>query len=133
MLSYECHKAAEDQKLDPRSSARIISRNKNLGIEEYKFLLKTTVSSGIGEETYIPKNIMEGREESATLMDEISEMDGILFDTVDKLDRSFSIRNQHYCLFSLFVLTSSLSNSSSNKPLQDEGGRQGIQSLWNGL
>lgn len=85
MLSYECHKAAEDQKLDPRSSARIISRNKNLGIEEYKFLLKTTVSSGIGEETYVPKNIMEGREESATLMDEISEMDGILFDTVDKL------------------------------------------------
>ncbi|CAK7323677.1 unnamed protein product [Dovyalis caffra] len=85
MISYECHKAKEDRKLDTGSCAQIVMRNKNLGIEEYRFLLRTMVSSGIGEETYCPKNVIEGREESATLMDAISEMDGIIFDTLDKL------------------------------------------------
>lgn len=85
MLSYECHKATEDQKLDTGSCAKIVTRNKNLGIEEYRFLLRTMVSSGIGEQTYCPKNVIEGREESATHMDAVSEMDGIIFHTLDKL------------------------------------------------
>ncbi|KAF9670698.1 hypothetical protein SADUNF_Sadunf13G0095700 [Salix dunnii] len=85
LISYECHKAADDQILDPRACAKVISRNKSLGVEEYKFLLKTMVSSGIGEGTYAPKSILEGREESATIVDEISEMDDIIFDTLDKL------------------------------------------------
>ncbi|KAJ6360762.1 hypothetical protein OIU76_016066 [Salix suchowensis] len=85
MLSYQCHKAPEDQRLDTGSCANIVARNKNLGIEEYRFLLKTMVSSGIGEETYCPKNVIDGREESPTHMDAISEMDGIIFQTLDKL------------------------------------------------
>jgi hypothetical protein len=52
MLSYQCQKAAEDRKLDTGSCAKIVLRNNSLGIEEYRFLLKTKVSSGIGEETY---------------------------------------------------------------------------------
>jgi 3-ketoacyl-CoA synthase len=85
MLSYQCQKAAEDRKLDTGSCAKIVLRNNSLGIEEYRFLLKTKVSSGIGEETYCPRNVIEGREESATLMDALSEMDDIIFDTLDKL------------------------------------------------
>ncbi|KAJ6433545.1 hypothetical protein OIU84_017271, partial [Salix udensis] len=85
MLSYQCHKAPEDQRLDTGSCASIVARNKNLGIEEYRFLLKTMVSSGIGEETYCPKNVIDGREESPTHMDAVSEMDGIIFPTLDKL------------------------------------------------
>ncbi|KAJ6693559.1 hypothetical protein OIU85_004342 [Salix viminalis] len=85
MLSYQCHKAPEDQRLDTGSCANIVARNKNLGIEEYRFLLKTMVSSGIGEETYCPKNVIDGREESPTHMDAVSEMDGIIFPTLDKL------------------------------------------------
>ncbi|KAG6751158.1 hypothetical protein POTOM_045677 [Populus tomentosa] len=85
MLRYECHKATEDQKLDTGSCAKIVTRNKNLGIEEYRFLLRTMVSSGIGEQTYCPKNVIEGREESATHVDAVSEMDGIIFHTLDKL------------------------------------------------
>ncbi|KAF9661673.1 hypothetical protein SADUNF_Sadunf19G0093100 [Salix dunnii] len=85
MLGYQCHKAAEDQKLDTGSCAKIIVRNQSLGIEEYRFLLKTMVSSGIGEETYCPRNVIEGREESATHQDALSEMDDIIFDTLDEL------------------------------------------------
>ncbi|KAJ6762026.1 3-KETOACYL-COA SYNTHASE [Salix koriyanagi] len=85
MLGYQCHKAAEDQKLDTGSCAKIIVRNQRLGIEEYRFLLKTMVSSGIGEDTYCPRNVMEGREESATHQDALSEMDDIIFDTLDEL------------------------------------------------
>ncbi|KAG6738866.1 hypothetical protein POTOM_058489 [Populus tomentosa] len=85
MLSYQCHKAAEDRKLDTGSCAKIVLRNDSLGIEEYKFLSKTMVSSGVGEETYCPRNVIEGREESASLMDALSDMDDAIFDTLDEL------------------------------------------------
>ncbi|XAR72063.1 Very-long-chain 3-oxoacyl-CoA synthase [Bertholletia excelsa] len=85
MLDYECYKAPEERKLNSELCANIILRNKNLGLEEYKFLLKTMVSSGIGEDTYAPSNVISGRESSATLSDALSEMDDISFDTLDKL------------------------------------------------
>lgn len=85
MLNYECFKATDDRKLDAGSSAKIIRRNKNLGLEEFRFLLRTIVSSGIGEETYCPKNVMEGREQSPSLVDGYSELDEVIFNTLDRL------------------------------------------------
>ncbi|GAB4836523.1 3-ketoacyl-CoA synthase 19 [Ancistrocladus abbreviatus] len=85
MLHYECYKAPEDRKLDTEKCAAIVFRNKNLGLEQYRYLLKTIVNSGIGEGTYCPKNVIEGRENSATLADALLEMDEIVFETLDKL------------------------------------------------
>ncbi|XP_019427854.1 PREDICTED: 3-ketoacyl-CoA synthase 19-like [Lupinus angustifolius] len=85
MLAYECFKPPEDTKLDTDSAARIVLRNKNLGLEEYRFLLKTIVSSGIGENTYCPRNVIEGREECPSLHDAYAEIDEIMFDTLDNL------------------------------------------------
>ncbi|KAH7537308.1 hypothetical protein FEM48_Zijuj03G0078900 [Ziziphus jujuba var. spinosa] len=85
MLAYECFKPADFQKVDVHSSAEIILRNKNLGLEDYRFMLKTMASSGLGEETYGPKTVMAGREQCPTLSDAFSEMDEIIFGTLDKL------------------------------------------------
>ncbi|KAG6728524.1 hypothetical protein I3842_02G176700 [Carya illinoinensis] len=85
MLAYECYKAPEDRKIDTNSSVRIILRNKNLGLEEYRFLFKTIVSSGLGEETYGPRTVIAGREDCSTLADAQLEMNEIIFDTLDKL------------------------------------------------
>ncbi|KAI3470704.1 hypothetical protein Pfo_027367 [Paulownia fortunei] len=85
MLNYECYKATDDRKLDTESSCRVVLRNKNLGWEEYKFLLQTIVSSGIGEETYSPKNVIAGKEENPSLLDALEEMDDIFFQTLDKI------------------------------------------------
>ncbi|CAL0300478.1 unnamed protein product [Lupinus luteus] len=85
MLAYECFKPPEDTKLDTDSAARIVLRNKNLGLEEFRFLLKTIVSSGIGESTYCPRNVIEGREECPRLHDAYAEIDEIMFDTLDNL------------------------------------------------
>nr|TKS17721.1 hypothetical protein D5086_0000010920 [Populus alba] len=85
MMAYECYEAPEDRKLDTDTCARIVLGNKNLGLQEHKFLLKTIVSSGIGEETYGPRNVISGQEDSPTLKDSISELDDLIFDTLDKL------------------------------------------------
>ncbi|KAJ6987020.1 hypothetical protein NC653_020290 [Populus alba x Populus x berolinensis] len=84
-MAYECYEAPEDRKLDTDTCARIVLGNKNLGLQEHKFLLKTIVSSGIGEETYGPRNVISGQEDSPTLKDSISELDDLIFDTLDKL------------------------------------------------
>ena len=85
MLGYECYRAADDRKLDTEACVRVVMRNTNLGLEQYRFLLKNIVSSGLGEETYGPRNVIDGREEFPTEKDAHSEMDEIMFDTLDKL------------------------------------------------
>ncbi|KAB5520280.1 hypothetical protein DKX38_024599 [Salix brachista] len=85
ILDYECHKPADDRKLDTQSSGQVILRNKNLGLNEYKFLLRAIVSSGIGEQTYGPRIIFAGQEENPTLQDSITEMEEFFHDSIGKL------------------------------------------------
>ncbi|KAK4433150.1 3-ketoacyl-CoA synthase 12 [Sesamum alatum] len=94
LVHYECHKPSDDRKLNTKFCGDIIARNKNLGRQEYKFLLRAIVSSGIGEETYGPRNIIECRENSPTLEDGILEMDEVLIDTLDKLFRKTGVSPQ---------------------------------------
>ncbi|KAK6163229.1 hypothetical protein DH2020_000093 [Rehmannia glutinosa] len=91
ILDYECYKPTEDRKLSTKFSGEVIRRNKHLGIHEYKFLLKAIVSSGIGEETYAPKMVFEGREASPTLADGLLEMDEFFIDSIDKLFKRTNI------------------------------------------
>ncbi|XP_058772014.1 3-ketoacyl-CoA synthase 19-like [Vicia villosa] len=85
MLAYECFKPKEETKLDTDTCVRIILRNRNLGLEEFRFLLKAMVSSGIGENTHCPKIVLERRETCPTLKETYEEIDEIMFDTLDNL------------------------------------------------
>ncbi|CAN0853956.1 3-ketoacyl-CoA synthase 12 [Linum grandiflorum] len=85
ILDYECYKPSDDRKLDTEFCGDVIKRNKNLGLLEYQFLLKAIVSSGIGEQTYAPSMVFQGREETPTLQDGIEEMDEFFHLTIDKL------------------------------------------------
>lgn len=85
VLAYECYKAPDDRKLDTETCGKLIMRNKNLGMEEYRFLLQAMVNAGIGEETYGPSNVIAGTEESPNLTDSLTEIDDIVYGTLDKL------------------------------------------------
>ncbi|GMG98224.1 hypothetical protein Nepgr_000064 [Nepenthes gracilis] len=85
ILDYECFKPSDDRIISTEFSGDIIKRNKNLGLNEYKFLLKAIVSSGIGEQTYGPRNVLLGREDIPTLPDAISEMEEFFHDSIEKL------------------------------------------------
>ncbi|PWA46760.1 3-ketoacyl-CoA synthase 19 [Artemisia annua] len=83
MIDYECYKGNKAMKLSTEECAKIVSRNKNLRIEDFKFLLQTMINSGLGEETYGPKNIILGEEEHPKHADSLLEMDEVFFDTLD--------------------------------------------------
>ncbi|XP_043710874.1 3-ketoacyl-CoA synthase 12-like [Telopea speciosissima] len=85
ILHYECFKPSDDRKFDTEIADKYIMRNKNLGIHELKFLLRSIVNCGIGEETYIPEKVIMGGEESLCLLDATSELDEFFYDTLDKL------------------------------------------------
>ncbi|BAT93593.1 hypothetical protein LR48_Vigan02g268500 [Vigna angularis] len=91
MLAYECFMPPEDTKLNTVSATKIVLRNTKLRLEELRFLLKTIVGSGIGENTYCSRTILEGREECPSLKDTYEEIDEIMFDTLDNLFKKTAI------------------------------------------
>ncbi|WVY94516.1 hypothetical protein V8G54_033604 [Vigna mungo] len=91
MLAYECFMPSEDTKLSTVSTTKIMLRNRKLRFEELRFLLNTIVSSGIGENTYGPRTVLEGREECPSLKDTYEEIDEIMFDTLDNLFKKTAI------------------------------------------
>lgn len=85
ILDYQLYKPADDRMLNTEFCGDVIKRNKNLGLHEYQFLLKAIVSSGIGEETYAPRMVFEGREECPTYEDSITEMEEFFEYSIGKL------------------------------------------------
>ncbi|XP_027347099.1 3-ketoacyl-CoA synthase 12-like [Abrus precatorius] len=85
ILDYQCYKPSDDRMLGTEFCGKIIRRTENLGPNEYRFLLKAIVSSGIGEQTYAPRNVFDGREASPTVLDGISEMEEFFNDSIEKV------------------------------------------------
>ncbi|KAK7341741.1 hypothetical protein VNO80_24680 [Phaseolus coccineus] len=85
ILDYQCYKPPNNRMLGTEFCGKLIKRTENLGPSEYRFLLKAIVSSGIGEQTYAPRNIFEGREGTPTLFDGIEEMEEFFNDAIAKL------------------------------------------------
>ncbi|ONK70777.1 uncharacterized protein A4U43_C04F1430 [Asparagus officinalis] len=85
LIDYVNFRPTDDREIPTEFCESIVRRNKRLGLEEYRFLLRIIVSSGIGEHTYGPRNIVEGREDSPTHGDSLLEMDECFFGTLDAL------------------------------------------------
>lgn len=115
LVHYECYKPSDDRKLDTNFCGKIIDRNKNLGHQHYKFLLRAIVNSGIGEETYGPRNILEGREDSPSLQDGILEMEEFFIHTLDNLFEKTGFSPQEIDVLVVNVSSLSIVPSLSSK------------------
>ncbi|XP_022764561.1 3-ketoacyl-CoA synthase 19-like [Durio zibethinus] len=113
ILAYECYKAPEDRTLDTETCGKLILRNKNLGMEEYRFLLQAMVNAGIGEETYGPKNVIAGTEQSPNFSDALSEIDDIVFGTLDNLFAKTGVSPSE---IDILVVTVSMISSAPSLP-----------------
>ncbi|XP_031487333.1 3-ketoacyl-CoA synthase 12-like [Nymphaea colorata] len=106
LLDYVCFKASDDRMLSTEMCGEIIQRNKNLGLEDYKFLLKVIVGSGLGEETYGPKDIIDGKELDMTSLNSgLAEVDVAFKQTLDKL---FSKTKMHPSDIDILVVNVSM-------------------------
>lgn len=85
ILNYQCYKPSDERKLGSEQCGKIIGNNENIGLDECKFFLKAVVNSGIGEETYAPRNFIEGRTVNPTMEDEVEEMEEFCNDSIAKL------------------------------------------------
>uniref|UniRef100_R7WEJ9 very-long-chain 3-oxoacyl-CoA synthase n=1 Tax=Aegilops tauschii TaxID=37682 RepID=R7WEJ9_AEGTA len=87
LVDYACHKPSDDRKVSTEMAGRVIERNNLLGLPDYRFLLRVIVRSGIGEESYCPRNILECREHAPTHRDALDEMDAFFDDAIAELFR----------------------------------------------
>uniref|UniRef100_A0A0E0KEE1 3-ketoacyl-CoA synthase n=1 Tax=Oryza punctata TaxID=4537 RepID=A0A0E0KEE1_ORYPU len=85
LLDYVCHKPSDDRKVSTEAAGAVIERSKRLGLPEYRFLLRVIVRSGIGEETYAPRNVLDGREDEPTHRDSLDEMEAFFGDSIAEL------------------------------------------------
>ncbi|KAI3520050.1 hypothetical protein L1887_09271 [Cichorium endivia] len=85
ILHYELFKPPDDRKISTLFSGKMIKASKSLGIEEYRFLLRAIVNSGIGEETYAPRNFFLDSGTDSRLNDSLLEMDEFFTETLDRL------------------------------------------------
>jgi 3-ketoacyl-CoA synthase len=114
LLDYVCHKPRDDRKLSTETAGDVIQRNARLGLTDYRFLLRVIVRSGIGEETYAPRNILAGREDSPTLRDSLEEMDAFFDEAIAELfaRTGFAPRDVDVLVFNVSMLSPSPSLSS---------------------
>ncbi|KAF0911841.1 hypothetical protein E2562_012326 [Oryza meyeriana var. granulata] len=85
LLDYVCYKPSDDRKVSTETAGSVIERSKRLGLPEYRFLLRVIVRSGIGEETYSPRNVLDGREDAPTHQDSLDEMDAFFDASIAEL------------------------------------------------
>ncbi|GAB2242294.1 hypothetical protein Droror1_Dr00019069 [Drosera rotundifolia] len=129
ILDYECYKPKDDRKINTDFCGQIITRNKNLGLNEYKFLLKAIVNSGIGEETYGPRNVLMGREENPTLDDSLDEMDEFFHDSIEKLLKRSGVSPREIDVLVVNVSMLAVSPSLASRIIKHYKMREGIRSF----
>ncbi|CAL1407290.1 unnamed protein product [Linum trigynum] len=113
MLAYQCYKPPDKLKLSTATALKILIRNQNLNLEDHRYLQKSMVGLGLGEETYCPRSILEqgGRKTTTTsspttLEVALQEMDDIVFHTLDRLFAKSGISPSQ---IDILVTTTSLS------------------------
>ncbi|KAM0949334.1 putative very-long-chain 3-oxoacyl-CoA synthase [Dioscorea sansibarensis] len=92
LIDYACFKPSDEFKLPTNICGEVIQRNKILGFDEYKFLLKIMINSGIGEETYGPRSIFRGEEATSTFDDALFEMDECFEHTIGDVLTSSGVK-----------------------------------------
>ncbi|WCJ30848.1 3-ketoacyl-CoA synthase 3 [Euphorbia peplus] len=129
VLAYECFKPTDDLKLDAETWEKILLRNKNHGHKERGFLARIMVNSGIGEEAYSPKNIVQGKEGSPSFTDGLFELDEAIFTTLDKLFIKTGISPTEIDIIVTTVSSFSPSPSLTSRIVKHYKMRNGIKSF----
>nr|GEW97343.1 3-ketoacyl-CoA synthase 12-like [Tanacetum cinerariifolium] len=107
----------------------MMRRCENLGLEDYRFLLRAIVSSGIGEDTYAPRNFFSERGANSTLSDSEFEMDEFYTKTLDRLFSRSSVSPQDIDILVVNVSVMTLVPSLTSRIINHYKMREDVKSF----
>ncbi|KAI9106496.1 hypothetical protein K1719_022024 [Acacia pycnantha] len=113
LIDFACYKPNDDLKVPREEFIEVARRSGKFDEESLEFQKRMLMSSGIGDETYIPKAVIGSSESSATMKEGRAEASMVMFGALDELFEKTGVRPKDVSVLvvncSIFNPTPSLS------------------------
>ncbi|XP_062157775.1 3-ketoacyl-CoA synthase 10 [Alnus glutinosa] len=92
LVDFACYRPHDDQKVSKKEFIELARKSGKFDEESLEFQKRILESSGIGDETYIPKSVIMSTENCATMKEGRAEASTVMFGALDELFEKTGVR-----------------------------------------
>ncbi|PON61626.1 Very-long-chain 3-ketoacyl-CoA synthase [Trema orientale] len=92
LVDYACYQPTDDLKVSKEEFIELARKSGKFDEESLEFQKKILNSSGLGDETYIPKSVIMSTENTATMKEGRAEASAVMFGALDELFEKTRVR-----------------------------------------
>ncbi|PON73139.1 Very-long-chain 3-ketoacyl-CoA synthase [Parasponia andersonii] len=92
LVDYACYQPTDDLKVSKEEFIELARKSGKFDEESLEFQKKILNSSGLGDETYIPKSVIMSSENTATMKEGRAEASAVMFGALDELFEKTRVR-----------------------------------------